>query len=153
MANVITYDVDKELLNDLIAATKQLMLYYKELQNSNLIESVEWTYKDNFFILLANDYFQWVDSGRRPRARMVPIEALIKWIKKKGIQPRYGQSINSLAWAIRKSIYNVGIRPKPFTQQIIGQTIEYLSEELAVDLSIKIADEISKELTFTLGKN
>lgn len=84
---------------------------------------------------------------------MVPIEALIKWIKKKGIQPRYGQSINSLAWAIRKSIYNVGIRPKPFTQQIIGQTIEYLSEELATDLSIKIADEISKELTFTLGKN
>lgn len=48
MASPITYDVDKELLNDLIAATKQLMLYYKELQNSNLIESLEWTYKDNF---------------------------------------------------------------------------------------------------------
>jgi hypothetical protein len=153
MAEVITYDVTKEILNEMIASTKQLMLYYKGLQNSDLIESVEWTYRDNIFMLIANDYFQWVDSGRKPRARMVPIEALIRWIKKKNIQPRYGQTINSLAWAIRISIYKVGITPRPYTQQIIGQTVDYLSEELAVNLSIKIADAISEELTFTLGKN
>ena len=83
----ITYNVSEEFRNSLIAATKQLMLIYN-LQDSSLVNSIEWQYKDNFFILLANDYFQWVDSGRRPRARMVPIEALISWIKKKGIQPR-----------------------------------------------------------------
>jgi hypothetical protein len=103
--------------------------------------------------MIANDYFKWVDTGRKPQAKMVPIEPLIKWIRKKGIRPGFGQTINNLAWAIRVSIYKVGITPKPMTQQIIGQSIEFLSEELAVDLSVKLADEISKELTFTLGKN
>ena len=148
----ITYNVSEEFRNSLIAATKQLMLIYN-LQDSSLVNSIEWQYKDNFFILLANDYFQWVDSGRRPRARMVPIEALISWIKKKGIQPRYGGTINSLAWAIRISIYKVGIMPRPYIDNIIGQSTDMISEDIAEKLSIEIADAIAKELTFTLGKN
>ena len=153
MAGVITYDVNKAILEELVAATKQIVFQYNTLQRSELIDSIEWSYNDNLFIMIANDYFKWVDTGRKPQAKMVPIEPLIKWIRKKGIRPGFGQTTNNLAWAIRVSIYKVGITPKPMTQQIIGQSIEFLSEELAVDLSVKLADEISKELTFTLGKN
>jgi hypothetical protein len=150
--SVIKIDVSKELLNEIIAATKQIMLIYK-LQNSALIESIEWTYKDNQFILLANDYFRWVDSGRRPRARKVPVEALLKWMKKKNITPGYGQTYNGVAFAIQNAIYKAGIKARPYTQLIIGATIDILSEALAEDLSVQIADSISEELTFELGKN
>jgi len=153
MANVITYDVTKELLNEILEATKILMLEYKGLQRSDLVNSLEWKYEDNQFVLIANDYFQYVDTGRKPRARKVPIEALIKWIKRKNIVPSNGQSINNLAYAIQTAIFRTGIVAKPYTQRIIGVTIDLLSEELATQLSVLIADEISKELTFTLGKN
>jgi hypothetical protein len=150
--SIVKIDVSKELLNEIITATKQIMLIYK-LQNSDLVDSIEWTYKDNQFVLLANDYFQYVDSGRRPRARKVPVEFLLKWMKKKGITPAYGQTYNSVAFAIQNAIYKAGIKSRPYTQLIIGATIDILSEALAENLSIQIADSISQELTFELGKN
>jgi hypothetical protein len=149
---MVKVDVTKELLNEIITATKQIMLIYK-LQNSDLIDSIEWKYKDNVFMLLANDYFKYVYSGRRPRARKVPVEALLKWMKLKNITPSYGQTYNSTAYAIQNAIYKAGIKSRPYTQLIIGATIDILSEALAENLSIQIADEISKELTFEIGKN
>ena len=153
MAETIEIQVSKAMLDELLTATKQIMLMYNSLNNSDLVKSLEWQYRNDVFVLLANDYFKYVDTGRRPRARRVPIQALIKWMQKKGIRPTGRMTYTSLAFAIREAIYKAGIRPKPFTQLIIGSAIEYLSEELAVNLSVQIADVISEELTFTLGKN
>lgn len=70
------------------------------------------------------DKYKWVQLGRKKgsgKGSRVPIQVLIKWIKKKNIKPNGGQSINSLAWAIQTSIYQTGIKnavePRPFVER------------------------------------
>jgi hypothetical protein len=150
MPTEIKLSVSQQIINEIIASTKQIMIQYK-LGNTALINSIEWQYKENIFMMIANDYFQWVNSGRRPRARKVPVEALIKWLKKKNIVPSKGQTINSLAFAIQNSIYKVGIRARMFTDPIIGITLDTLEMYIADQLSVQIADEIAAEMTFELG--
>jgi hypothetical protein len=151
MPTEIKYDVSKEIINEITAATKILMETYK-LGNTDLIKSIEWRYKDNMFILIANDYFQWVNSGRRPRARKVPVEALIKWIKKKNLAPSGKMTTNQLAFAIQNSIYKAGIKARKFIDPIINSTLDTLSYYIADDLSVKTAEMIAEELTMTIEK-
>lgn len=150
--SVIELNVTDELIQEIIAATKQVMTFYK-LGNTQLIESVEWVFKDDQFILIANDYFRWVNSGRRPLARKVPVEVLLKWMRRKGIKPRHGQTYNSLAFAIQNSIYKSGIKAKEIIDPIINVTIDILAEYIAEDLADQTAEEIAETMTFTLGEN
>lgn len=61
------------------------------------------------------DYFKFVNLGREPGKGLVPIPALLEWIKVRGIRGRKpnGRFIPnlSLAFAIRRNIYKFGIRP------------------------------------------
>jgi len=145
MAEII---ITKELLAELQLATQKVLAQYK-LQGSDLSKSVEYVYKNDAFVLLANDYFQSVAFGRRPRARLVPAEDLIKWMKKKGIAPRNG-SYNSVALSIQQSIFKNGIKARNYINPVIDSTTDIIAEDLATTLSESIATEIAKDLTFTI---
>ena len=60
--------------------------------------------------VLAEQYSQWVQSGRLPGKKGVPISVLEKWIKERGLQGRdkKGQFIKrrSFAFAIQTNIKN-----------------------------------------------
>lgn len=67
-----------------------------------------------------NDYFKYVNKGRRPNVRRVPLNVLIDWITIKGIRPRdkKGRFVENnlanktkLAWGIQTNIFKYGIRP------------------------------------------
>ena len=68
--------------------------------------------------VLAEEYSKWVQSGRAPGKKGVPISALEKWIKDRGLTGRNkkGQFINrrSFAFAIQNNIKKFGIRPSNF---------------------------------------
>ena len=140
--------ISKALLKELELATEKILAQYK-LYDSDLSRSIEYTYKDNIFIMLANDYFQYVARGRQPKARKVPVEELIKWMKKKGIAPKKG-NYNATAFAIQQTIYKNGLKPRPFVNPIIAADLEIISEDIAYELSENIALTIATELTFTL---
>lgn len=75
--------------------------------------------KDETIIqVLAEQYSQWVQSGRLPGRGKVPISALEKWIKERGLQGRdkKGKFITrkSFAFAIQSNIKKFGIRPSNF---------------------------------------
>ena len=150
MPTQITVDITKEIINEITAATKQLLIASK-LGNSEMFKSIEWTYRNDAFMLIANDYFQWVNSGRRPRARKVPVTALLKWMKKKNIVPQKGQTYNQVAFAIQNAIYKQGIKSRNYVNPIIGVTLDILEVFIADQLSVKTADSIAAEMTFTLG--
>lgn len=61
------------------------------------------------------DYFDYVNEGRRPKQKRVPINALLNWIAVRGIQVRdkKGRDIPplSLAFAIQTNIFKFGIAP------------------------------------------
>ena len=64
------------------------------------------------------DYAQWVQSGRLPGKKGVPVDAIEKWIKDRGLQGRVkkGRFITrrSFAFAIQSNIKKFGIRPSNF---------------------------------------
>jgi hypothetical protein len=84
-------------------------------------------------------------------AKKIPVEALLKWMKKKNIIPTGRQTYNSLAYTIQNSIYKAGIKIRPFGSLIITASMDLISDKLAEDLLIQITDGIAYEMTMTLG--
>jgi len=148
----ITVEVTKNILDELRVASNLILMTYK-LGDTDLIRSIEWRYKDNLWVLWANDYFKYLNDGRRPSAKKIPVHILVSWLKKKNIQPRTNITYNQLAFAIQNSIYKVGIQPRRFVDPIIRVSLDILSEYIAEDLSWQIVNQIAADLTITIGKN
>ena len=149
---MVKVSVDTELLNELNLATQKVLQQYK-LGGSDLSKSIEWQYKNDVFTLIANDYFQYVSTGRRPRARKVPVEDILKWMKTKNISPRAGQTYNQTAYAIVEAIYKNGIKAKNYMNPVIDVTTELMADSIGDNLAEQIATQIAEDLTFTIGKS
>lgn len=141
------------MLKDLIPQLNKITIEYMTRtgieKSSKLSKSVGFETTDKGIRLVANNYWYYASYGRRPRVRKVPISALIDYIKDYGIQPRGGQSINQLAFAIQNSIYKQGINPKRYADKIIDATADLTEETLADEISEEMADEIVAVLTKT----
>jgi hypothetical protein len=94
--------------------------------------------------VLAEEYSKWVQSGRLPGKKGVPITAIENWIKSRGLQGRNkkGQFIKrrSFAFAIQNNIKKFGIRPSNFLDvalETIGndpRIMELIGDEAYDDL-------------------
>lgn len=146
---MIKIDVTKALLQELQIAT-QKVLAMKQLGSSDLSRSTEYVYRNDQFVLLANDYFTYVSTGRRQRARKVPVEDILKWMKKKGIVGRGKNGTGQIAYAIVLAIYKNGIKAKNYINPIVDVSTEIITEDLATELSEQIATEIAQDLTMTI---
>lgn len=85
----------------------------------NSIQVVTKQSKDKTVIqVLAEDYLTYVQSGRLPGKRGVPLDQIEDWIKSRGLQGRdkKGRFIKrrSFAFAIQTNIKKFGIRPANF---------------------------------------
>lgn len=80
------------------------------LEDSNLYKDLKVEVNENsdIFKVLYNDYLEYIEEGRKPKAKKVPIKNIIEWCKRKGIG-----SDNNTAYAIQQSIYMKGIPPRP----------------------------------------
>jgi hypothetical protein len=82
--------------------------------------------------IVMNFYGEFVISGRKPLTKKVPIDALLKWIKAKGITPKKdGMSETSLAFAMQNAIYKNGIKAKDFLSVPIEENLESAALMLA----------------------
>jgi hypothetical protein len=75
-----------------------------------------------------NDYGQWVQSGRLPGKKGVPIDAIEKWIINRKLlgRDKKGRFIKrrSFAFAIQKNIKKFGIRPSNWYDVAIDSILE-----------------------------
>ena len=109
------------------------------LASSRLHDEVDVENKGNIFSIFYNDYLDYIESGRKPHARKVPIDALIDWCRRKGIP-----SDNKTVYAIRESIYEAGIPSRPFFP-IFDKEIDNLWEsEWADNIFNEILNELNK---------
>jgi hypothetical protein len=94
--------------------------------------------------VISEEYAQWVQSGRLPGKKGVPISAIEKWIKERGLTGRdkRGRFIKrkSFAFAIQSNIKKFGIRPSNFLDvalEMIAQDpkiMELIGDEAYEDL-------------------
>ena len=137
----------KDLISELDRITVAIMTQKGVKSKSNLIRSVEYKVTNKGIDMIANDYWQYVSSGRRPYTKKVPVKDLIPWIKQYGITPKPGQSINQLAFAIQTSIYKQGINPKGYMNKVMDATSEITEDAVADEMVELITDEVVETLT------
>lgn len=141
----ITNEILQALLDDIVKIVRTTMINSRVDRSSDLVKSVRAEVDSNNAVtIIANDYYEYVSSGRRPRARKVPIQDLISWIKEEGITPRGGQTINSLAFSIQTSIYKNGIKGKKFEKQVELNSLDLLAEEFTEMLSEIITNDLQQ---------
>ncbi len=134
-----TVKILETLVNDLTLLARRTMIENGVQSDSDLIKSIEFIPSSSGLAMVANDYYEYVSTGRKPKARKVPIEDLIPWIKKYGIG---AGDINQLAWRIQQGIYKNGIKGKSFSTPVEDNVADLSSQELAEVLSEVIADEM-----------
>ena len=100
---------------------------YKDVLNAKnyrIAESVKWEVKTmgSVYIVVLNleEYWKWIENGRKP-GKMPPPDSLISWIKSKGIQPKKGIAVKSLAFLIARKIGRVGIKPKHLLTDVLNR--------------------------------
>lgn len=127
-------EIAKDMLELFLTALKQF-----NLGDSNLYDDAKEDVRNNIFSIYYNDYLEYIESGRRPKAKKVPIKDLIAWAKQKGIP-----TDNNTIYAIQQSIYNNGIPSKG--------VLEYFSRMLDERFYQIYADKVFEYITQDLMK-
>ena len=97
---------------------------FNTLLDSNLARSIQVnTNGTDMLTFSIAEYYIYVVSGRRKGARRPPIEAILKWIREKGIDTSWAKTENQAAWAIAKSIQERGIKARAFIQYDEGEDV------------------------------
>lgn len=147
----------KEFLYDLLEQTEEnmqaaIVADWPAGKKSNLYKSLVFKPKQSGNKTLVdytmNDYYKYVGAKvqRKPRAKKIPIKVILNMIKKYGIRPKSGQTINQVAFAIQQSIYKNGIKGKGFTDRMIKVGEETL-------LSTEVDDKLFEEIFQNIKKN
>ena len=89
----------------------------------------------------AVDYFEYVDGGRRKGAKPPPSDAIVKWMKVKGIKgrnPKTGKFISqkSAAFLIARAIGRRGIKPV-FAVKKSLRKLKSLQAKLLTDAAVE----------------
>lgn len=113
--------------NELKMLVQQSINQFKK--DSSLEDSVQIKYENQSLSVYMNDYVQYIQSGRKPFSKKIPIDALIVFIKSKNINLN-GKSINSVAFAMQQSIYKNGIKGMPILDSIDEVSTEYVSKSI-----------------------
>lgn len=145
----------------IIESLRQNLIQLDKDQPGKLLQSIDIKITKNssslVFTLRMEDYWKYVDEGRRKGARMPPINALLEFIKVRGIKPNAkiikgkkkqvnrDKALKQVAFAIGKTISKKGIKPTYFFSDVINEDL-YL--EMKTDLELALKKDI--EITFTV---
>lgn len=113
-----------------------------KIASSSLYDSIKVYGSQNEFAIEMNKYGRFVQSGRFPSDKGVPINALLKWIDDRRITPQDGNKLG-LAFAIQTNIKRFGIRGSNWydvafeklfenkeIEELLGKNIEELIDEI-----------------------
>lgn len=119
LGQLIINELGKELIKQQHRAT------------GDLISSLDYTLnlRGSGFTLeiLMNDYGLFVNTGRKPGKKKVPIQALLEWIKQKGIETNNKKALG-IAFAIQKTIQKEGVPTR--NSRAKGKRTEFIDETL-----------------------
>jgi hypothetical protein len=138
--------------NQVVQAAKANLKSAGRFATGTLYDSISYTITPdgdvNFFY---EDYGNYVESGRKPGARMPPVGPIMQWAKVKGLpqfRDKKGRFISneSRGWIIAKAIGRDGFRPVKFFSNAFDIAIEEYPITIIEDvIAKKIEDSLPKE--------
>ena len=145
--------MDKQLQNLLEAIGETLVEYiiaegiatgpttqgYAGLEKSIQVKSVSYDITNNKVQINIPEYTKYIESGRKRRAKKVPISVILKQLKRKNVTPS-----NSLAFAIQNSIYKKGIRARPFIDRAVKEAQNAITVDIQDYMDTTIQDIINR---------
>lgn len=126
-----------KVLQDELYILIEYSMKQKGLGQSDLLDKAKINISDNIFLLIFPDYIDYVNSGRRPNAKMPPADAIINWCRQKGIP-----TDNNTVWKIRQGIAKQGIQARP----VLDMIFDLAENEWMTDWSQRVFNEIIEEL-------
>ena len=126
-----------KVLQDELYILIEYSMKQKGLGQSDLLDKAKINISDNIFLLIFPDYIDYVNSGRRPNAKMPPADAIINWYRQKGIP-----TDNNTVWKIRQGIAKQGIKARP----VLDMIFDLAENEWMTDWSQRVFNEIIEEL-------
>jgi len=114
-----------------------------------LIESIDYIINKGIFteiLIEMNDYGRYVNTGRKRGAKKVPIQALVEWIKQRGIETN-NKKVVGMAFAIQKTIEREGIptrnsRAKGKRTGFIDDTVTRIEQKVQDELANMMEKEV-----------
>lgn len=126
-----------------------------EYSSGKLYKTIDYTItsqNDSYLVTInLEEYWKYIEKGRRAGAKMPPVSAIENWIKVRKILPRpivlkSGKqrvpTVQQLAYIIARSIAKRGIQPRTFMRESIDQTIEDFKSKL----SAAVRDDVLENL-------
>lgn len=126
-----------KVLQDELYILIEYSMKQQGLGQSDLLNKARINISDNLFLLIFPDYIDYVNSGRRPNAKMPPADAIINWCRQKGIP-----TDNNTVWKIRQGIAKQGIKARP----VLDMIFDLAENEWMTDWSQRVFNEIIEEL-------
>lgn len=135
MKNKISINaVLKDIQGDILTAIRKILIEKGVKRKADLYKSLELKPKYNTLTLFAYDYYEWVSTGRKKFQKKVPIDALVKWIRKYRIPSGRGKNaVITLAFKIQQAIYQNGIQGKNYIDPV-GEVTEKIMQERLEEL-------------------
>ena len=131
-----------------------LQEYKKKLGDSNISKNISIDIKnvsgEYTIILELEDYWKYIENGRKPGSKPPPLTDMIKWVKKNNLPlNKNGKlyTVEQLAFVIARSISKKGLPAKHTLQKSID-TISNIEERIAMSL----ADDFEVSLSETINK-
>lgn len=112
---------------------------YGGLEKSIQVKSVSYDITNNKVQINIPEYTKYIESGRKRRAKKVPISIILKQLKRKNVTPS-----NSLAFAIQNSIYKKGIRARPFIDRAVKEAQNAITVDIQDYMDATIQDVLNK---------
>lgn len=119
----------------------------KDYSNGKLFKTINYQIVnggDEFKVTInLEEYWKFIEKGRRAGSKMPPVSAIEKWITVRRILPKpitlkSGKqvipSIKSLAFVIARSIGKKGIKARPFMAKSIDEAAKLFKDKLKVAL-------------------
>ena len=78
---------------------------------------------------LADDYWVYVEYGRRAGDKFPPPQPIAQWIRERRIRPSAGVTQEQLVYLISRAIADKGIRPTPFVEASEQAVLKFVEGE------------------------
>lgn len=82
---------------------------------------------------------RFVEYGRDPSEKMVPVDVIERWVVRKGIE-RKGKASRQAAWAIAKFIQKRGTEPHPYLRPAVNEGLVRMKEFVKDEVEISISE-------------